>query len=118
MSPHFLDFLTYEETLLSMALFKPAILRQLRIELFDEPGNRAVLEALFRLRDRGEEITPVSARREAGKWANAVPAPWFTVANISFYLAALEGRRQVRERRARLLDELRAIDEGQSLGAF
>lgn len=110
MSPSTLDFQMYEETLLAMILFKPAVINQIQGELFDSPGNYAVLETMRSMCKRGEEITKDSVQQAAGLWAHYVPEPWFTVANIGFYLKALKRRRQLKVRRAELQDELTALD--------
>ncbi|PKL07116.1 MAG: hypothetical protein CVV53_00985 [Spirochaetae bacterium HGW-Spirochaetae-9] len=112
MKPHEWQYSEWEETLLAMVLFRPSTLNQLHVDLFDAPGYRAIYEAMRSMRDRCEAITRATVQQAAGRWANDVPEPWFTVANIAFYLTKLEGRRRQKERRSQLIDELHAMDEG------
>lgn len=104
------DYLEFEKIVLGMVLADPSILGCLSADLFDSPWYRSVLEAMQRLSARGERLTVNMIRKEAGENANCVPEPWFTIANLDFYIRALEGRRQRRDRKAQLLDELRTMD--------
>ena len=113
MKPREWQYSEWEETLLAMVLYRPSTLNQLHADLFDAPGNRAVYEAMRRMFDQGETITreAVQGKVERLPFYAYVPKPWFTVANIAFYLTVLEGRRQQKDRRAQLIDELHAMDE-------
>ena len=113
MKPHEWQYSEWEETLLAMVLYRPTTLNQLHADLFDAPGNRAVYEAMRSMFDQGEAITreAVQGKVERLPFYAYVPKPWFTVANIAFYLTKLEGRRRQKDRRAQLLDELHAMDE-------
>jgi len=113
MKPHEWQYSEWEETLLAMVLYRPTTLNQLHADLFDAPGNRAVYEAMRSMFDQGEAITreAVQGKVERLPFYAYVPEPWFTVANIAFYLTKLEGRRRQKDRRAQLLDELHAMDE-------
>lgn len=113
MKPHEWQYSEWEETLLAMVLYRPSTLNQLHADLFDAPGNRAVYEAMRSMFDQGEAITREAVRRKVERlpFYAYVPEPWFTVANIAFYLTELEGRRRQKDRRAQLIDELHAMDE-------
>jgi|GEM_PF-4171332 len=113
MKPREWQYSEWEETLLAMVLYRPSTLNQLHADLFDAPGNRAVYEATRSMFDQGEVITREAVRRKVERlpFYAYVPEPWFTVANITFYLTELEGRRRQKDRRAQLIDELHAMDE-------
>lgn len=106
--------LEYEAVLLGMLLRSPkTMMPRVSGDIFLWPGHRAVFDALCRLAERGERITVESVRTEAGDQAHNVPAEeWFTTANATFYIDALEHRKVRKRRRAELLDELRALDDG------
>jgi hypothetical protein len=112
-----LDYADFERVLFAMVLRQNSIADEILPDYFRNENLGMLVEISKNIRARGEKIdqeilASVCDHLGLARLKENIPKQaWFTVANKNFYIKKLKERYERKIYKARLLDELRALNE-------